>query len=176
MYYHSERNLTEALQRDVHAVKMPKDDEISRGLTLSIRKLQTALQSYESAKIPQENAARLVELRDLLASNVQEISDIVEHSTPGSVENSKDGQPSFSRAKFYSSESPYLNKMDLSKSYRLVPPMKVKKSKPSPTKRVSPSEFLLSSLQLLENITNLQRLHKTSTKGSTLEEKLPNKS
>lgn len=143
---------------------MPKNDEISRGLTLSIQKLQAALQSYEAGEIPQEKVARLRELLGTLSNDVQEISELVTASG-APADKLQDGRPSFSRKRFYSSDSPYLNRMDLSRSFRLVPPMKVRKAtSASQPKRVSPSEFLLSSLQLLENITNLQRLEKASAR------------
>ncbi|QLL33356.1 hypothetical protein HG536_0E02670 [Torulaspora globosa] len=149
---------------------MPKNDEVSRGLTLSIQKLQAALKSYEAGEISQEKVARLKELQGALSSGIQEISELVKSEpisgAPALADKQQDSRPSFSRKRFYSSDSPYLNRMDLSRSYRLVPPMKVRKATASPQpKRVSPSEFLLSSLQLLENITNLQRLEKkTSTR------------
>ncbi|QLQ80914.1 hypothetical protein HG537_0E02690 [Torulaspora globosa] len=139
---------------------MPKNDEISRELSASIEKLQAVLRSYEAGEISEDKVAKLRELQGRLSNGIQEITELVSGS---SVEK----QSSFSRARFYSSDSPYLNRMDLSRSYRLVPPMKVRKATAtvSQTKRVSPSEFLLSSLQLLENITNLQRLEKTSTRN-----------
>lgn len=142
----------------IDVASMPKDDEISRRLTLSIKKLQTAKKNYEEGEISPENTAKLLALEEALSKNIERIGELVK---PRSPDSSQTVRPTFSRTTFYSAESPYLNRMDSSKSFRLVPPMKVKKS-PAPgsqTKRRSPNEFLLSSLQLLENITNLQRLH-----------------
>lgn len=137
---------------------MVNDDELSQGLKSNIQELQNVLRAYEECSTTKEQLQQLIDLQGRLSKNIQKI-----HKTI--CPSSQNPQAKFDRTRFYSEDSPYVNKMDKSGSFRLVPPMKVRsKTTPTQLKKKASTKFLLSSLQLLENIRNLQRLQKSSVR------------
>lgn len=147
---------------------MSPDDRFRQGLNANIRELQTVLQIYDDSKVSQEEQMKkLSELQHQLSKNIEEMHDILQPRVAMKVSallnKAEKPEKKFSRAKFYSLSSPYIRRMDKSKSYRIVPPMRLKNEPPlSNSATPASSQFFLSSLQLLENIRNLQRLRQTS--------------
>lgn len=146
---------------------MPDDDDFSQGLRSSIVDLQEVLRAYEKSPVPDEQMRKLISLQEQLSQSIREIRDTIEPEVAESDVSTPvvESPAKFSRARFYSLDCPYANKMDKSESFRLIPPMKLRGTAVAPqSKSKVSSQFLLSSLQLLENIRNLQRLQKSSVR------------
>lgn len=134
----------------------------------NVRCLNNVLKACNSINIPNGDLARLIDLQKQITKTIEDVNNIIQPRVTMKVSAllNKVDKPSkrFSRTKFYSSASPYNNKKDKSNSFRIVPPMTLKKElgTAAQNKQTAPSQFLLSSLQLLENIRNLERLHNST--------------
>lgn len=146
---------------------MPANDEFANALNMNIIELQSILRLYKKTNIPKSGMDTLNEIQKQLSGHIKDISNILQPRAAMKVSallnKAEKPKRKFSRMRFYTSDSPYINRRDKSKSYRIVPPINFKTPITSTAKNVVSSQFLLNSLQLLENIRNLEKLQGTNT-------------
>lgn len=155
------------LNEETNIQKMPTDDEFANALNMNITELQSILRVYKETNIPKSSMNTLHEIQKQLSGHIKDINSILQPRVAMKVSallnKAEKPKKKFSRVTFYSSDSPYINRRDKSNSYRIVPPTDFKSPITTTAKNVVSSQFLLNSLQLLENIRNLERLQGTST-------------
>ncbi|QLG71999.1 hypothetical protein HG535_0C03520 [Zygotorulaspora mrakii] len=141
-----------------------EDNELAELLHTNVKELKNCFDLCNSVSIPPGDKVVLVKLQKQISSTIEKINDILQPRVTMKVSallnKSDNPKPKFSRKRFYSRASPYNNKMDKSNSFRIIPPLTSKTELLSSSRRkhTVASQLLLNNIQLLENLSNLERL------------------